>query len=110
MDNLGRSRGLGGASPRRLYVIAIDAGSNTVAAGPDEALRGKSLLVSGMTLVSGGKLERPVRARVKIRYKHAEEKSIITPRGKSGRGSISIGPGGRSRRVKRSETRCSAAR
>lgn len=64
MDNLGRSRGLGGASPRRLYVIAIDAGSNTVAAGPDEALRGKSLLVSGMTLVSGGKLERPVRARI----------------------------------------------
>ena len=47
-------------------------------------MRGKSLLVSGMTLVWGGKLERPVRARVKIRYKHAEEKAIITPRGKSG--------------------------
>jgi len=81
---IGQRRGLGVAAPRPLYVIAIDAASNTVVAGPDEALRGRSLLASGMTLVSGGKLERPVRARVKIRYKHAEEKAIITPRGKSG--------------------------
>jgi tRNA-specific 2-thiouridylase len=81
---IGQRRGLGIAAPQPLYVIAIDAVSNIVVAGPDEALRGKSLLASGMTLVSGGKLEGPLRARVKIRYKHAEEKAIITPRGKSG--------------------------
>ena len=81
---IGQRRGLGVASPRPLYVIAIDAASNSVVAGPNEALRGKSLLASGMTLVSGGKLERPVRARVKIRYRHAEEKAMITPCGKSG--------------------------
>jgi len=81
---IGQRRGLGIAAPQPLYVIAIDAVSNIVVAGPDEALRGKSLLASGMTLVSGGKLEGPLRARVKIRYKHAEEKAIITPRGRSG--------------------------
>jgi len=81
---IGQRRGLGIAAPRPLYVIAIDAVSNIVVAGPDEALRGKSLLASGLTLVSGGKLEGPLRARVKIRYKHAEEKAIITPRDRSG--------------------------
>jgi tRNA-specific 2-thiouridylase len=81
---IGQRRGLGIAAPRPLYVIAIDAVSNIVVAGPDEALRGKSLLASGLTIVAGGKLEGPLRARVKIRYKHAEEKAIITPRGKSG--------------------------
>ena len=81
---IGQRRGLGIASQRPLYVIAIDPASNTVVAGPDEALRRTSLVASGVTLVSGGRLEGPVRARVKIRYKHAEEKAIITPRGKSG--------------------------
>jgi tRNA-specific 2-thiouridylase len=80
---IGQRRGLGIPSPRPLFVIAIDAASNTVVAGPDEALRGKSLMASGMTLVSGEKLEGPIKARVKIRHRHAEGKAIITPRGKS---------------------------
>ena len=81
---IGQRRGLGIASSRPLYVVSIDAASNTVVVGSDEALRGKSLMASGVTFVSGHKLEGPIRARVKIRYKHEGGKAIITPRGKSG--------------------------
>jgi len=81
---IGQRRGLGIASRRPLYVVSIEAVSNTIVAGSDEALRGKSLMVSGVTFVSGRKLEGAIRARVKIRYKHEGGKAVITPHGKSG--------------------------
>jgi tRNA-specific 2-thiouridylase len=81
---IGQRRGLGIAAQRPLYVITIEAASNTVVAGPDEALHGMSLLASGLIIIAGGKLEGPIKARVKIRYKHAGGKAVITPCGKSG--------------------------
>jgi len=76
---VGQRRGMGVASSGRLYVVSVDALTNTVVAGPDEALRSKGLVASGVNYLSGKRPERSFRARVKIRYRHAEAEAVITP-------------------------------
>ena len=81
---VGQRRGLGIASSRRLYVVSVDAASNTVVAGPDEALRSAGLSASGVSYVSGVRPDGPFMARVKIRYRHKEAEAVITPVGAAG--------------------------
>ncbi len=81
---VGQRRGLGVASARRLYVVSVDAASNTVVAGPDEALRAVGLLASGVSYVSGVRPDGPFKARVKIRYRHKEAEACVTPIGATG--------------------------
>ena len=78
---VGQRRGMGVAASGRLYVVSVDAVTNTVLAGPDEALRSKGLVASGVSYVSGKRPEGPFRARVKIRYRHAEAEAVVTPVG-----------------------------
>lgn len=81
---VGQRRGMGVAASGRLYVVSVDAVTNTVLAGPDEALRAKGLTASGVSYVSGKRPEGPFRARVKIRYRHAEAEAVVTPEGTAG--------------------------
>jgi tRNA-uridine 2-sulfurtransferase len=81
---VGQRRGMGVAASGRLYVISVDAASNTVVAGPDEALRSRGLLASGVSYISGTRPDGPFKARVKIRYRHKEAEAVITPEGETG--------------------------
>jgi tRNA-specific 2-thiouridylase len=64
----GQRRGLGLASDRRLYVVRVDAGTNTVVVGGDEDLRATTCLVGNVNLLATGRILEPVRAAVKVRY------------------------------------------
>ena len=48
---------------------------------PDEALRSKGLVASGVGYISGKRPAGPFKARVKIRYRHAEAEAVVTPVG-----------------------------
>ncbi len=89
---VGQRRGMGVASAGRLYVISVDAGSNTVVAGPDEALHSGGLIASGVSYISGSRPEGPFRARVKIRYRHKEAEAVVTPVGETGARVVFMAP------------------
>ena len=80
---IGQRRGLGlngnGGSPR--YVIAIDAGSNTVTVGAEEELLRTRLWASGVSFISGSPPLSPLDVTAKIRYKASEAPATVFPDG-----------------------------
>ena len=64
----GQRRGLGVASGKRLYVLRIDAPSNTVVLGSDEELLEKSCVLKDVNLLAVDRLDWAGRAEVKVRY------------------------------------------
>lgn len=69
---IGQRRGLGIAAAEPLYVIAIDAGRNTLIVGPQRELLRKRLLADDLVWITGDSPGLPLRARARIRYRHRE--------------------------------------
>src|SRR3974390_2397273 len=67
---IGQRKGLGFATGKPIYVLAIDPEQNRVVVGEDDALRSASFEVQGVNWISIEEPAVPVRARVKIRHKH----------------------------------------
>jgi tRNA-specific 2-thiouridylase len=67
---IGQRKGMGIAAPHPLYVVALDAATNTVVAGPNEALFKSRLAVSDVNWVSIAGIDGPRAADVKIRSRH----------------------------------------
>ena len=67
---VGQRRGLGFATGKAIYVLAIDAEHNRVIVGEDDALRATTLEIEDVNWVSIEEPVAPVRAQVKIRHKH----------------------------------------
>jgi tRNA-uridine 2-sulfurtransferase len=67
---IGQRKGLGFASGKPMYVLAIDREKNRVVVGDDEALKTISFEVEGVNWVSIEEPAAPARAMVKIRHKH----------------------------------------
>ena len=67
---IGQRKGLGFATGKPIYVLAIDPEQNRVVVGEDDALRSASFEVQGVNWISIGEPAVPVRAQVKIRHKH----------------------------------------
>jgi len=63
------------------YVIDIRAGDGTVVIGGNELLYTKTLVARDINLIPTDKLGPPLKARVKIRYRHAEQPATITQTG-----------------------------
>lgn len=76
---VGQRRGLGISAPRPLYVAAIDARRNAVIIGDEKDLFRKTLQASAVHLIAGGKIEKPVVVKAKIRYKHREARALVIP-------------------------------
>jgi tRNA-specific 2-thiouridylase len=76
---IGQRRGLGLAAPEPLYVIRIDAESNTVTVGPKDATLGSTLVVEAINWVSIAQPTEPIEAEVKIRYRSNPAKAIVEP-------------------------------
>jgi tRNA-specific 2-thiouridylase len=77
---VGQRRGLGIASARPLYVLAVRPESGTVVVGGEEGLLTDRLLARGVNWLSIPEPAAPVRARARIRHRHAEAGATVTPR------------------------------
>lgn len=76
---IGQRRGLGIASDRPLYVVAIDAAANRVVVGPGEELLEHEFVAAGVNWIApDGPAQSAVRAAVQIRYRHQAALATIT--------------------------------
>jgi tRNA-uridine 2-sulfurtransferase len=76
---IGQRKGLGLASPVPLYVLAKNAGSNTLIVGTQEELGLRELNARDVNWLSGEIPGEPFHADVKIRYTAQEAKARVTP-------------------------------
>ena len=73
---VGQRRGLNVNSAYPLYVCGIDAQKNEVILGAEAELYGKSMDAGQINLIAYDRLTAPVRCRVKIRYRQAEQPAV----------------------------------
>jgi tRNA-specific 2-thiouridylase len=76
---VGQRRGLGIAHERPLYVVQIDARRNRVVVGGDEELLRREFTAAGVNWIAFNEPRAPVRAEVRVRYRHAAAPAAITP-------------------------------
>jgi len=77
---IGQRKGLGVGGGEPLYVTRIDAGTNTIIAGPESDLYRSRLLVRSVNWVSRAQPEEPTRVGARIRYRNPEAPAVVTPR------------------------------
>ena len=78
---VGQRKGLGLSSGEPLYVLGIDAAVNAVVVGRSSELYQKTLTARNINLISVDSLGSPIDARVKIRYRQAEQPARVTQTG-----------------------------
>ena len=78
---IGQRRGMGLSMPYPAYVLELRPEENTVVVGKNEMLFSKSLDVSEINLIPFARLDAPIRARVKIRYRHNEQPATVEQTG-----------------------------
>jgi tRNA-specific 2-thiouridylase len=78
---VGQRRGLGLTSARPLYVTRIRPDTATVVVGERPELLARSLLAGQVNWLSIPEPREPLRATVKIRYRHAEAEATVFPEG-----------------------------
>jgi tRNA-specific 2-thiouridylase len=76
---VGQRKGLGLASSVPLYVVDINAGSNSLTVGPRAALARESLTASRVNWIAGNPPAPATRVTAQIRYRHREAAATITP-------------------------------
>ena len=76
---VGQRKGLGLSSPIPLYVVGIDAETNSVTVGPREALERTTLTASRVNWISGRTPAPGTRVTAQIRYRHREAAASIAP-------------------------------
>ena len=74
---VGQRRGMGLAMPHPVYVLEVRPDDDTVVVGRDELLYSKTLHVKEINFIPFDKLDAPLRALVKIRYKHTEQPATV---------------------------------
>jgi tRNA-specific 2-thiouridylase len=74
---IGQRRGLGLAHTEPLYVKEIRPKNNTVVVGTEDTLYTKTMIVTDCNLIVCERLDAPLRAKVKIRYRHKEQAATI---------------------------------
>src|ERR1044071_9401056 len=76
---IGQRRGMGIANERALYVISIDADKNRVTAGSSEELLNSEFTVARVNWIVFDDQKEPVRAEVRVRYRHTAAPATIFP-------------------------------
>jgi tRNA-specific 2-thiouridylase len=76
---VGQRRGIGIANPRPLYVLNVDAARNRVVVGNDDELISEEFIAAGVNWIALDSPTEPVRAEVRIRYRHTAAPATITP-------------------------------
>ena len=76
---VGQRKGLGVSSPNPLYVLKMDAAENRVTVGPESDLWGSTAQLRDVNWIAFDAPAAPVRAEVRIRYRHTPAQATITP-------------------------------
>lgn len=76
---VGQRRGIGIAQPRPLYVLGIDASTNQVIVGGDDELLLDEFTAAGVNWIAIDNPIEPVRAEVRVRYRHTAVPATINP-------------------------------
>jgi tRNA-specific 2-thiouridylase len=77
---VGQRRGLGIAAPQPLYVTGIDATRNRIIVGAQDELLSDEFTAAGVNWIALDNPRDPVRAEVRVRYRHAAAPATITPK------------------------------
>ncbi len=78
---IGQRRGLGIAHERPLYVVRIERAKNQIIVGEEDALERVEFVAKGVNWIAFETPASPVRAEVKIRYRHDPAPATIYPLG-----------------------------
>lgn len=78
---VGQRRGIGIAAERPLYVIGIDPPRNRVVVGEQEDLLAREFIAARVNWIAFDDPEEPVRAEVRVRYRHTPAPAAVTPLG-----------------------------
>ena len=78
---IGQRRGLGIASSEPLYVLRIDAQTNTLVVGPEAELFSDTLWASKVNFTSGRPPPGDIEVGAKIRYRSTEAEAVLSPQG-----------------------------
>ncbi len=78
---VGQRRGLGLAHERPLYVVQIDARRGRVVVGEDDELLEREFTATGVNWITFADVHAPVRAEVRVRYRHTPVPATIAPLG-----------------------------
>jgi tRNA-uridine 2-sulfurtransferase len=76
---VGQRRGLGIANEKPLYVVHIERAKNQIIVGEAEELESSEFVAKGVNWVALDEPQEPVRAKVKVRYRHEPAKATIYP-------------------------------
>ncbi len=76
---IGQRRGLGIANEKPLYVVQIERAKNQIIVGEDDELESIEFTAKGVNWVAFDEPTKPVRAEVKIRYRHEPAPATIHP-------------------------------
>jgi tRNA-specific 2-thiouridylase len=76
---VGQRRGIGISGAQPLYVINIDAQRNRVVVGQQEDLLGREFTAGGVNWVAFDEPASPVRAEVRVRYRHTPAPATLMP-------------------------------
>ncbi|MBA3441055.1 MAG: tRNA 2-thiouridine(34) synthase MnmA [Pyrinomonadaceae bacterium] len=78
---VGQRRGIRVAHPRPLYVLSVNAGQNRVVVGSEEELGSREFTAAGVNWVAFDEPAAPVRAEIRVRYRHTPALATIEPTG-----------------------------
>ncbi|HYV24943.1 MAG TPA: tRNA 2-thiouridine(34) synthase MnmA [Pyrinomonadaceae bacterium] len=76
---IGQRRGIGISDSRPLYVLNVDAAQNRVVVGYDDELSSDEFIAAGVNWIAFDIPTDPIRAEVRVRYRHTAAPSTITP-------------------------------
>jgi tRNA-specific 2-thiouridylase len=76
---IGQRRGIGIANQRPLYVISLEPSRNRVVVGQHEELLSREFTAAGVNWIAFAEPVTPVRADVRVRYRHTEAPAKIVP-------------------------------
>jgi len=76
---IGQRRGIGVSQSRPLYVLGIDTTKDQVIVGYDEDLLSEEFTAAGVNWIALDNPAEPVRAEVRVRYRHTAAPATLTP-------------------------------
>jgi tRNA-specific 2-thiouridylase len=78
---IGQRKGLGISAPEPLFVVRLDARTDTVVVGSRSELEQSALQAANVNWIAGAEPAAPLRADVQIRYRHAPAHARVEPLG-----------------------------
>ena len=76
---IGQRRGIGISEEKPLYVVSIEAKKNQITVGSAEELFSREFTAAGVNWIAFDDVAEPVRAEVRVRYRHTAAAATITP-------------------------------